>query len=87
MASRVDVLIRSHGQRRECLFREVGGEGEEGGSGEEDGKKTARHVSVLDGEAKGSSRVKDGSGNKTEHKGGDRTQQHVRAVFSCQQHI
>lgn len=87
MASRVNVLIRSHGQRRECLFREVRGEGEDGGSGEGDGKETARHFSLLDDEAKGSGGVKDGAANKTEQQGGDRTQQNVRVVFSCQQHI
>lgn len=87
MASHVDVWIRSHGQRRECLFREAGEEGEQGGSGERDEKETARHVSLVDVEAKGSGGVKDGGENKTEHQGGDGTEQHVRLVFSCQQHI
>lgn len=61
--------------------------GREGVSGERDGKETAHLVSLLDGEVKGSGGVKDGVGNKTEHQGGDGTQQHVRLVFSCQQHI
>lgn len=48
MASRVDVLIRSLGQRRECLYQEVGGEGEGGRAGME--KKTSHDLSLLDDE-------------------------------------